>query len=305
MFTRFLMLAVACAIACSLDGSRLLAQGEPNDVAAAPAASIESESKDANSASLLSEMQSTDATAPPAQQPAHVSGTQSLLMLIWQGGPLMIPIFICSFVIGVFALERWLSLLTSRVIPALFVERFLIQLREGQLSRDRALELCRANHSEIAEVFASALRKWGKPSVEVEQAYLDAGERAANRLRRNLGVFDGVYSLAPLLGLLGTVTGMINAFAGLTAGGAGDRMHLLAKGIGHALVTTAGGLAVAIPALVLHMYFVSRSDYLVMRIDALADDLVSLVSAERSVSIAASRERRAKPENSKEATKAA
>ena len=287
-----------CCLAC-LCPLNLLAQAVEDAAADARATASEASSADVASIRSAPEPSETPSVTAP------ISKTQPLLQLIWQGGPLMVPILICSVVIGVFAMERWISLRTNRVAPAPFVERFLIQLREGQLTKERALALCRANQSEIAEVFAAAVRKWGKPTVEVEQAYLDAGERAANRLRRNLGVFDGVYSLAPLLGLLGTVTGMISAFAGLTGGAAGDRMQLLAKGIGHALVTTAGGLAVAIPALVLHMYFVSRSDYLVMKIDALADELVSLVSAERSNSINSPRERRAKLETAKEDKKAA
>ena len=111
-----------------------------------------------------------------------------------------------------FFLERCVSLRRSRVIPKPFVTRFLQQLREGQLDREQALELCEENGSPVANVFAGAVRKWGRPGVEVEQGVIDAGERATNGLRRYLRVFYGVATVGPLLGLMGTVLGMIQTF---------------------------------------------------------------------------------------------
>ena len=98
------------------------------------------------------------------------------------------------------------------MIPKPFVKRFLQQLREGKLDREQALELCKENGSPVAQVFAGAVRKWGRPGVEVEQGVIDAGERATNGLRRYLRVFYGVATVGPLLGLMGTVLGMIQTF---------------------------------------------------------------------------------------------
>src|SRR6185369_11112791 len=116
--------------------------------------------------------------------------------------------------------------------------------------------------------------------VEVEQAILDEGERAAVALRKNVRLFNAVATITPLLGLLGTVFGMIRAFNDIAGSQAMGRPELLAAGISEALITTAAGLTVAIPALSLYLFFVSRVDQLIIEIDALGQEIVRLVSAE-------------------------
>ena len=197
------------------------------------------------------------------------------------GGPLMWPIALCSVIVVAFSLERLVVLRRRRVIPRDFVKRFLEHLESGQLDRTTALALCEQNGSPIAQVFAHGVRKWGKPSVEVEQAIIDGGERQVGQLRRNLRILNTITTVSPLLGLLGTVQGMIKSFNGMAMGvGAGKVAEKLAQGIGMALIATAGGLIVAIPALVLYMYFAGRVDGLVMEMDSLAQKVVSLISAE-------------------------
>jgi biopolymer transport protein ExbB len=196
------------------------------------------------------------------------------------GGVLMYPILLCSIISLVFVFERAISLRRGRVIPDPFVRRFLHQLREGQLDREQALQLCEENKSPVAMVFASAVRKWGRPSVEVEQALIDGGERVTNDLRRYLRVFNGVSTVSPLLGLLGTVFGMIAAFNAIATSKALGRPELLASGISEALLTTAFGLAVAIPALIFYWLFVSLVDRRIIEIDALGQELVRLISAD-------------------------
>lgn len=214
---------------------------------------------------------------PEAEAPIPA---KSLLQVLQDGGPLMIPIGACSFVLLVFLFERAISLRRGRVIPRPFVKRFLTQLREGQLDREEALQLCDQNRSPVSLVFAAALRKWGRPSVEVEQAILDAGERVSNDLRRYLRLFNGISTISPLLGLLGTVFGMIVSFNEIVRAGAMGRPDLLAGGIAQALLTTAGGLTVAIPALIGYLFFISRVDRLIMDIDALGQQIVDVISAD-------------------------
>ena len=197
------------------------------------------------------------------------------------GGPMMWPLAACSVVVVAFAIERQVLLRRRRVIPRDFVTRFLEHLKTGQLDRAAALELCEANGSPIAQVFAHGVRKWGKPSVEVEQAIIDGGERQVGQLRKNLRILNTIATVSPLLGLLGTVQGMIKSFNGMAMGvGAGKVAEKLAQGIGMALIATAGGLIGAIPALVLYMYFAGRVDGLVMEMDSLAQKVVNLISAE-------------------------
>ena len=205
---------------------------------------------------------------------------KDLLSIAREGGPLMIPIGVCSLILVAFIFERTISLRRGRIIPKPFVTRFIEQMREGALDRNTALELCEENGSPVADVFAGAVRKWGRPAVEVEQAIIDAGERATNGLRRYLRVFNGVATISPLLGLLGTVLGMIRAFNTIATTKEMGRPELLAEGISEALLTTAAGLTVAIPALIFYLCFVSRVDRLIIDIDALGQELVGMISAE-------------------------
>jgi biopolymer transport protein ExbB len=206
--------------------------------------------------------------------------TKNLLSIIKDGGYLMFPLLACSFTLLVFAFERAISLRRGRAIPRPFVKRFLHQLETGQLDKEQALLICAENNSPISKIFAAAAKKWGRPSVEMEQSIMDAGERAANELRRFIRVFNGLATVSPLLGLLGTVFGIIRAFNDIAVSDAMGRMEMLSTGISEALLTTAMGLSVAIPAVCLYMYFTSCVDRLVMRFDALGQEVVAIISAE-------------------------
>jgi biopolymer transport protein ExbB len=256
-------LAVVCALAISAVGPAIYGQTGsdfPPDSAAAPRGS-----------------------PVPLAEPVVDEGRipmKNLLQVLRDGGPLMIPIGICSVILLVFVFERAISLRRGRVIPRPFVKRFLQQLRDGQLGPESALELCDKNPSPVADVFAAAIRKWGRPAVEVEQAIIDAGERVTNELRKYLRVINGVSTISPLLGLLGTVLGMIQTFNTIAVGDAMGRPEMLAGGIGQALLTTAGGLCVAIPALIAYLYFVGRVDRLITDIDGLGQRIVDVIAGE-------------------------
>lgn len=222
---------------------------------------------------------SDDAVAP-AGEAAGTSGVSGFLSAVMSAGPMMIPIVGCSLLLVMFVLERAIALRRSRVIPKHFVKLFLTEIGEGQLKPGEALESCEENHSPIAEVFAAAVKKWSRPSVEVEQAVIDAGERVANGLRRYLRLFNGIATISPLLGLLGTVLGMIRAFNAIASSDAMGRPELLAEGISQALLTTAGGLSVAIPAFIAYMYFTSRVDRLIIEIDGLGQEVVGAIASD-------------------------
>ena len=229
------------------------------------------------------------AAAPPktdsdaetaAAAPAKLIPTGNLLATLHSGGWLMVPLVGCSFALAVFGIERAVNLRTGSVAPKLFIERFVGQLQARALSRQPALEACDENGSPAARVFAAAIRRWGRPAVEIEQAAIDACERELNHLRRYRRVFNGVATISPLLGLLGTVFGLIRSFNDVAAAGAMGRPDLLAGGFGEALITTAMGLLVAIPAMVLHSYFTSRVDRLAMRLDESCQQVIDEISQE-------------------------
>ncbi len=226
----------------------------------------------------------TNATAAPEAntEPTGESSIPmgNLLNVIRQGGILMLPIIACSFVMLIFVMERLLYLRRARMIPRPFVRGVIEQLEQQQLGRDEALALCEENGSPIAEIFAGALKKYGRSAVEVEQAVVDAGERVVSQMRKYLRLFNAISNLSPLLGLLGTVLGMIDAFNTIARADAMGRPELLAGGIGTALITTAAGLVVAIPSYAAYAFFLGRIDKLILEMDSHAQSIVEIISAE-------------------------
>jgi biopolymer transport protein ExbB len=196
------------------------------------------------------------------------------------GLPLLLAFLGTSVIAVWFTIERLVVLRRGRVIPRPFVERFLQNLEQGNLDPEQALALCEENGSSIALIFAHGIRKWGKSSVEVEQAIIDGGERQVSHLRSHLRVLNAVAQITPLVGLLGTVIGMIQCFNVVATSQAMGKADQLAGGIGIALLATAAGLVVAIPSLTMYMYLAGRVDALVMDMDLLAQNIVHLVSAE-------------------------
>lgn len=215
-----------------------------------------------------------------ARSGSKLNVASGLSKIIRDSGLMMIPILGCSILLVMFVFERAIALRRTRIIPKHFVKLFLTELEEGQLKPAEALELCEESQSPISEVFAAAVKKWNRPSVEVEQAVIDAGERVANSLRRYLRLFNGIATISPLLGLLGTVLGMIEAFNAIASSDAMGRPELLAEGISQALLTTAGGLSVAIPAFIAYMYFTSRVDRLIIEIDGYGQEVVGAIASD-------------------------
>lgn len=206
--------------------------------------------------------------------------TSSLVKKIVEGGWLMVPLGICSLIVFALSLERLIALRRGRVIPRPFVRRFTECVEDGQLSYEEATDICTEFDCPVAEVFQAAVKRWGRPMIEVEQAVMDAGDRVADSLKRFVRVFHAISNIAPLLGLLGTVLGMIEAFETMSSQESIGRPELLASGISTALVTTAGGLSVAIPAYLAFMYFSSKSDRYLGEIDKLCQRVVDCISAE-------------------------
>ncbi len=204
----------------------------------------------------------------------------SLLKLA--ANPMMIPLGLCSIAAVGFALERWVALRRSRVIPADFVERFVERVSNGKLDRDRAVELCRANESPVARIFARVVGYWGQPAAAIRLAM---GQDAAGELadlRRNVRVLNATATLAPLLGLLGTVFGMIESFDAVahSSSSGGARGGALAHGISLALGATAFGLVVAAFSVTAYYFLLNRLDVVIRDLDAQTRRVIDLVAAE-------------------------
>jgi biopolymer transport protein ExbB len=204
----------------------------------------------------------------------------SIVRLVLQANPMLWPLVACSIITLGYVLERSLALRRDRVIPREFAERFLERLSSGKLDRERALELCRAHDSPAARVFAMVVNAWGQPGATIRQilSYDAAGEVV--ELRRNLRVLSAMATLGPLLGLLGTVVGIIQSFDALGGRVGPARGEALAHGISLALVATAIGLAVAVVSVAFYYVFLNRVDVLIRELDDRARQVIELVSAE-------------------------
>ena len=181
----------------------------------------------------------------------------SLWRLYVDGGVLMYPITALSFIVVVFGLERGLALRQDKILPPQLIQGLgQLARQKGGLDPRQAYKLCQQFPSAAASVLRAMFLKVGRPHSELEQTVHDASEREANKLYRNVRWLNLSAGIAPLLGLLGTVQGMIMAFymtANLPTGV--NKARYLAEGIYVALVTTFGGLCVAIPAAMLAHFF--------------------------------------------------
>jgi biopolymer transport protein ExbB len=256
---------LALVLALALTGAGARAQ-EPKGDAPAPSAAAQ--------------------PAPSARKAAATGnagvGRSSLIGLVRQANPMLWPLVLCSIVTVGYALERLLALRRRRVLPREFVTKFHERLAAGKLDRDRAVELCKANDSPAARVFGAVLKYWGQPAATIRQALGHEAATEVSDLRRNVRVLNGTATLAPLLGLLGTVIGMIESFdalGGRAAAGTG-KSEALAHGISLALMSTAFGLAIAILSVAAYYYLLNRVDVLVRDLDEQAGKVIDLVCAE-------------------------
>jgi biopolymer transport protein ExbB len=221
------------------------------------------------------------APATPGGGIAHI-GRESVMRLIQQANPMLWLLVACSVFTFAFVLERALALRRRRVIPKEFGERFLERLSMGKLDRERAIELCKANDSPLARVYGHAVRYWGQPAATIRQALDHDTASEILELKRNIRVLNATATIAPLLGLLGTVIGMIESFEAVGGGriGQASRSEALAHGISLALVATAFGLAIAVISVAAYYYFLQKVDMLTRELDDHARQVVDLISAE-------------------------
>ncbi|MDB3945785.1 MotA/TolQ/ExbB proton channel family protein [Gammaproteobacteria bacterium] len=194
--------------------------------------------------------------------------------LIRTGGWLMLPILVCSVLSLAIILERSLALRRTVVTPsglAADVERALIQ---GRLDADRIAVLRRG--SALGRVLAAGLACAQNDPLRVREAVEESGRHVVHGLERYLNALGTIAATTPLLGLLGTVIGMIKVFAAITTAGVGDP-QILAGGIYEALITTAAGLSVGIPSLMFHRYFRGRINELTVEIEQQALRLLEVL----------------------------
>jgi biopolymer transport protein ExbB len=226
------------------------------------------------------------AQAAPAASGSDAVKVQSVWDFVVKGGPVMIPIALCSLLALMLVVERLVSLRRGNIIPPQFMPG-LTALLESPDGRARAVDYCGKSNTPIATLLLAAIKRLGEPLEVIERRIQEAGEREIAKLRKHFRLLSVIASVAPLLGLLGTITGMITAFQTVaTSAEALGRTELLAKGIYEAMITTAGGLMVAIPTLVAYHWLSAKVDRLVHDMDGIVMEFVE-AHVERRPSLAA------------------
>ena len=206
-----------------------------------------------------------------------------MLELIKAGGWLMLPIILCSIISLAIIAERFWSLQKKRIAPKNLVAKVWQWEKVGHLDKKRLQALRSA--SALGRILAAGLVNRKHEREVMKESIEEVGRHVAHDLERFLNTLGTIASITPLLGLLGTVIGMIKVFAVITAQGVGDP-SILAEGISEALITTAAGLSVAIPTLMFHRYFRGKVDGLVMTMEQEALKMIEVMQGLREREVA-------------------
>jgi biopolymer transport protein ExbB len=200
-----------------------------------------------------------------------------ILSIIEKGGLMMYPILFCSILILGISIERAYNLRRRNIIDT----DFLRNVRNHWNWRDiqLGLQLCNSHDNSLARILKSGLLRFGGKLDEIERAIEGAGQHEASLMNSNLRVLGAVANITPMMGLLGTVFGMIKAFDVISQSGSGNP-GLVASGISEALITTAAGMIVGIPALAMYHFFRGKIDRYVFEMEEISFQLVEELSYE-------------------------
>jgi biopolymer transport protein ExbB len=196
-----------------------------------------------------------------------------VLDLVTAGGWLMLPILLCSVAALAICVERLITLNAKRISPPHLLALVWRQLKNNEMDAPKLRTL--RNSSPLGEILAAGLGNAHHGRDVMKESIEEAAGHVVHELERYLNPLGTIAAVTPLLGLLGTVVGMIKVFTEIMAQGTGNA-SVLAGGISEALITTAAGLSVAIPALIMHRYFVGRIDGIVI---GLEQETIKLVDA--------------------------
>jgi len=207
--------------------------------------------------------------APAATPDANSIKIQSVWDFVIKGGPTMVAIGLCSLVALTVIVERIIVLRRRAVVPP----QFLATLGALGSDRDKSLALCEADASPVAKVLTAIIRHRGQPAEAVEKAVRAAGGRVLVKLRHRMRLLSALPQVSTMLGLLGTIFGMIKTFQAVaTSGQSLGKTETLAKGIFEAWTNTAAGLLVAIPVLIAYHILMGRIDAMAAELDRVATE---------------------------------
>jgi len=203
-----------------------------------------------------------------------------VLEILISGGWLMVPILICSVLSLAISLERAISLQRKNVTPKDLMPSIWLWINSDQMSDERKREI--AEQSALGAIIIAGLNSAALSRARMQEAIQESASTVVHELERNLTALGTIAAISPLLGLLGTVIGMIKVFSAIMLEGTGNTA-VLAGGISEALITTAAGMFVAIPTMIFHRYFHRKVDSLVLEMEQEAVTLVDTMHGEPHV----------------------
>jgi len=213
----------------------------------------------------------------PVSAAAEPAGRLSLYEIIRSGGPVMVILGMLSVLALALIVTYFVAISPRKETPRDLVRRFTVLLDGGDV--DACIELCDERDEMVADVVRAGLRVAGQDRAIVIEAMQSEGARQAAALRQQVSYLGNIAVVAPMLGILGTVLGMIRAFNGIAFEAANVRPMVMASGIAQALVTTAAGLVLAIPVMAFHFYFRGRVQKVISAVEGIGSELVGPIAA--------------------------
>ncbi|HHI88255.1 MAG TPA: MotA/TolQ/ExbB proton channel family protein [Candidatus Cloacimonetes bacterium] len=198
-----------------------------------------------------------------------------ILVFLSKGGVLMIPLFICSILSLAVIIEKLITLRARKVLPP-EIEK-VVQNYNSEDNIILVTSVCTQNKSLLSRIILIVLNHRKLPYQRMKEEIVNNVRQELRSLEKRLGILETIASVAPILGLLGTVVGMIKVFSVITSQGVGNA-SALSGGISEALLTTAFGLTVAIPALICYNYFIRKSEDLILDIENITNNLVKKIN---------------------------
>ena len=207
----------------------------------------------------------------------NANSSSGILSFIEKGGFMMYPILFCSILVLGIGMERAYNLRRKNIIDADFLEKIRSYWNWDDIQL--GLQLCTTHDTSLSRILKIGLLRFGGQLDEIERAIEGAGQHESSLLNSNLRILGAIANLTPMMGLLGTVFGMIKAFNVISQSGTGNP-GLVASGISEALITTAAGMIVGIPALALYHYYRAKIDRYVFEMEEISFQLVEELSYE-------------------------
>ncbi len=199
--------------------------------------------------------------------------------LVQAGGWLMVPILLCSVIAAAICVERFWTLRTAQIAPRNLLAQVWDWIKNNDMDNRKLRELRLG--SPLGQILAAGITNHRRGREQMKEAIEEVANQVVHEMERYLNTLGTVAAIAPLLGLLGTVIGMIKVFTSIKLEGTGNAA-LLAGGISEALITTAAGLTVAIPSLFFYRFFQRRVDELVISMEQEALKLVEVLNSDRT-----------------------